>query len=68
MIKNRSGVIITVSSGFPDISTYCASKFGILGLTESLAWEVGNYNRRSMPYIQVRWKKEAACYRSLQSR
>jgi NAD(P)-dependent dehydrogenase (short-subunit alcohol dehydrogenase family) len=35
MIKNRSGVIITVSSGFPDISIYCASKFGILGITES---------------------------------
>ena len=54
MIKNRSGVIITVSSGFPDISTSCASKFGILGITESLAWEVENYNRRSMPYIQVK--------------
>jgi 3-oxoacyl-[acyl-carrier protein] reductase len=45
MIKNRYGVIINVSSGagktgFPDISAYCASKFGMVGLTESLAWEV----------------------------
>jgi 3-oxoacyl-[acyl-carrier protein] reductase len=42
MIKNRSGVIINVSSGagkngFPEISAYCASKFGMIGLTESLA-------------------------------
>jgi short-subunit dehydrogenase len=47
MIENMSGVIVNVSSdvgktGFPDISTYCASTFGILGITESLAWEVGN--------------------------
>ncbi|MDQ6668506.1 MAG: SDR family oxidoreductase, partial [Thermoproteota archaeon] len=45
---NRAGVIINVSSGagktgFPELSAYCASKFGMKGLTESLAWEVGNY-------------------------
>jgi short-subunit dehydrogenase len=53
MIKNRYGVIINVSSGagktgFPDISAYCASKFGMVGLTESLAWEVENYNIKVM--------------------
>ncbi|MDP9287428.1 MAG: SDR family oxidoreductase [Thermoproteota archaeon] len=53
MIQNRSGVIINVSSGagntgFPDISVYCAGKFGMIGLTESLAWEVGNYSIRVM--------------------
>jgi 3-oxoacyl-[acyl-carrier protein] reductase len=53
MIRNRSGVIVNVSSGagktgFPDISAYCASKFGMIGLTQSLAWEVGNYNIRVM--------------------
>ena len=53
MIKNGSGIIINVSSGagktgFPDISAYCASKFGMIGLTESVAWEVANYNVRVM--------------------
>jgi NAD(P)-dependent dehydrogenase (short-subunit alcohol dehydrogenase family) len=35
-------------TGFPEISAYCASKFGMIGLTESLAWEVGNYGIRVM--------------------
>lgn len=53
MIKNNLGVIINVSSGagkvgFEDISAYCASKFGMIGLAESLAWEVANYNIRVM--------------------
>lgn len=53
MMKNNFGVITNVSSGagkvgFGDISAYCASKFGIMGLTESLAWEVANYNIRVM--------------------
>jgi 3-oxoacyl-[acyl-carrier protein] reductase len=53
MIENNCGVIINVSSGagkvgFEDISAYCASKFGMIGLTESLAREVDNYNIRVM--------------------
>jgi NAD(P)-dependent dehydrogenase (short-subunit alcohol dehydrogenase family) len=53
MIKNNFWVIINVSSGagkvgFGDISAYCASKLGIIGLTESLALEVGNYDIRVM--------------------
>jgi 3-oxoacyl-[acyl-carrier protein] reductase len=53
MMKNNLGVIINVSSGagkvgFEDISAYCASKFGLMGLTESLTWEVANYTIRVM--------------------
>ena len=53
MMKNNFGIIINVSSGagkvgFGDISVYCASKFGMMGLTESMAWEVGNYDIRVM--------------------
>lgn len=53
MIRNRSGAIVNVSSGagktgFPYISAYCASKFGMIGLTQSLAWELENYNIRIM--------------------
>ena len=42
MIENKSGVIVNVSSGagksgFPNLSAYCASKFGVIGFTESIA-------------------------------
>jgi 3-oxoacyl-[acyl-carrier protein] reductase len=46
----KDGTIVNVSSGagktgFENLSAYCASKFGLLGLTESLAWEVSGCNR-----------------------
>ena len=46
MIENKSGgIIVNVSSGagksgFPNLSAYCASKFGMIGFTESVAKEV----------------------------
>lgn len=53
MIKSRSGAIINVNSGagktgFSNLSSYCASKFGLFGLAESLALEVDAYNIRVM--------------------
>jgi len=48
MIKNKWGRVINISSiasggvavGFPGVSNYCASKGGVVGLTESLAGEL----------------------------
>lgn len=48
MIKQREGFIVNISSGagkhgFSNLSAYCASKFGVIGLTESVAGEVSGY-------------------------
>jgi NAD(P)-dependent dehydrogenase (short-subunit alcohol dehydrogenase family) len=48
MIENRSGQIVNLSSaagrqGRPLDSAYCASKFGVIGLSESVAQEVSRY-------------------------
>lgn len=53
MFAKRSGVIINVNSGagkvgFSTLSAYCASKFGLRGLAESLSLEVDGYNIRIM--------------------
>ena len=51
MIPNRKGNIINMGSdggryGYPMRSTYCVSKWGIIGLTETLAIEVGQFHIR----------------------
>ncbi len=45
MLKQQNGIIVNISSGagkqgFPRFSAYCASKFGVIGLSDSLACEV----------------------------
>ncbi|PIR90072.1 hypothetical protein COU04_00730 [bacterium (Candidatus Gribaldobacteria) CG10_big_fil_rev_8_21_14_0_10_33_41] len=54
MAKQKSGVIINIASiamgqvgiGFPNIVHYCASKGGIIGMTEAMALELAPYNIR----------------------
>jgi len=49
MIERRCGRIINIASmagktGEPFTSPYCASKFGVIGFTQSVALEVGRHN------------------------
>ena len=51
MIRQRSGNILNIASvsgreGRANDAPYCASKFGVIGLSESLAAEVRNYGVR----------------------
>lgn len=54
MAKQKSGVIINIGSiamgqvgvGFPNIVHYCASKGGIVGMTEAMALELAPFNIR----------------------
>ncbi len=54
MVKQKSGVIVNIASvamgqvgvGFPFLAHYSASKGGIIGMTETLALELGQYNIR----------------------
>jgi len=45
-MERKEGMIINIASGagktgFPELSVYCASKFGVVGFTESLGEELG---------------------------
>ena len=49
MMERRAGRIVNMSSmagkrGAPAVAHYCASKFGIIGFTQSLAVELGPFN------------------------
>lgn len=54
MAKQKSGVIVNIASvamgqvgiGFPNVVHYCASKGGIVAMTEALAIELAPYNIR----------------------
>jgi len=54
MVKRKSGVIINIASiamgqvgiGFPGLTHYCASKGGIVGMTEAMAIELAPFNIR----------------------
>ena len=51
LINNKSGSIVNISStaglfGFPQRTPYAASKWAIIGLTKSLAMELGKYKIR----------------------
>ncbi len=51
MAARAGGSIVNISSigglrGEPDFASYCASKFGVIGLTQSLAREVGSFGIR----------------------
>ena len=62
ILENKSGsIIINVSSGagksgFPNLSAYCASKFGVIGFTESIANELADNNVKVMA-ICPRWNR-----------
>ncbi|MGH3290409.1 MAG: SDR family NAD(P)-dependent oxidoreductase [Trebonia sp.] len=49
MLDRRAGRVINISSmagkeGLPNLAHYCATKFGVIGLTQALAKEAAPYN------------------------
>lgn len=58
MYKRNSGHIVNISSaggliGVPDISVYCATKFAVLGFTESLRFEAVRDNKKGVKFSSV---------------
>lgn len=51
MKKQGNGSVINISSllglrGFPERTSYCATKWGVIGMSRALAYEVGQHNIR----------------------
>jgi NAD(P)-dependent dehydrogenase (short-subunit alcohol dehydrogenase family) len=79
MLKKKSGIIINLSSGWgrstsPNVSSYCASKWAIEGLTRSLAQELPE-GMAAIPLspgiihtdmLEVCYGEEAANYTAIQ--
>jgi 3-oxoacyl-[acyl-carrier protein] reductase len=68
MAAQGSGIIINISSGagkqgFPELAAYCATKFGLIGLTESLAAELAE--RGVKVYAVCPGATDTRMYRSL---
>jgi 3-oxoacyl-[acyl-carrier protein] reductase len=67
LLQQKQGTIINVSSGaglsgHPEIATYCASKFALVGFTESLALEVGTGRvSASTQSVQGAWQPICRC-------
>lgn len=72
MMKKKSGKVINISSdsgkkGWATGSAYCASKFGLLGLTEAVSEEVAdeysiNVNALCVGGVDTKMTKEAIAY------
>jgi len=72
MIVRQSGNIINISSGsgrsgYAMRSPYCVAKWGVIGLTQTLALEVGKYNIR-VNCIAPAWVKGERLDRAIKDR
>ena len=72
MIPRQNGNIINISSnagrgGYPMRSPYCVIKWGVIGLTQTLAMEVGAYNIR-VNCIAPAWVEGERVERAMRTR